>query len=152
MTVEISRDKKGVDMCIDWRPIFKRMIYLMLLISLFPIGVSFGDTKIGTGVFPNVQAIEKGLVRDESTRVDVQKLLGVPTGAGGAMLPGFGENSEVVEPYDLWYYEDIETGNFKSEGGIMIMDMSQQILVIFFKGDRFHGYFWTSNEAIIDGR
>lgn len=129
-----------------------RLICLVLLTCLLLIGVSLVDAKLGTGVFPNTQAIEKGLVRGKSTRADVQKLLGIPTGAGGAMLPGFGENSEVVDPYDVWYYEDLETGNFKSEEGVMVMDMRQQILIIFFKGDRFHGYFWTSNDEMADER
>lgn len=139
-------------MGIDWRSRIIRLICSVLLIFSLPIGVSLGDVKKGTGVFPDAQAVEKGLVRGESTRADVQKLLGIPTGAGGAMLPGFGENSEVVESYDVWYYEDVETENIKSEDGIMVMDMRQQILVIFFKGDRFHGYFWTSNEVIVDDR
>jgi outer membrane protein assembly factor BamE (lipoprotein component of BamABCDE complex) len=117
----------------------------LLLIFLLSISTS-GAAQFGTGVFPNAQDIEKVLVRGKSTRADVQKLLGIPTGAGGALLPGFGENSEIVEPYDIWYYEDIETGNFKSKDGVLIMGLRQQILMIFFKGDKFHGYFWTTNK------
>lgn len=127
-----------------------RLSCLILLFVLMSIDTSFGDIKIGTGVFPDVQAIEKTLIRGQSTHTDVQKLLGIPTGAGGAMLPGFGEYSEVVEPYDIWYYEDIENSNMKSEDGVLVMDMRQQILIIFFKGDRFHGYFWTSKKSTVN--
>jgi hypothetical protein len=135
-------------MGIDWHSRIYRLIFSVLLTFLLPINESLGE--IGTGVFPNTQLIEKNLVRNISTRADVQKLLGIPTGGGGAILPGFGENSEVVEPYDVWYYEDVKTKNSKIKDGIMTMDMGQQILMIFFKGDKFYGYFWTSNESTID--
>ena len=91
-------------------------------------------------------------MRGQSTHGDVQKLLGIPSGAGGALLPGYGDHSEVVEPYDIWYYEDIENSNIKSENGVIVFDMRQQILIIFFKGDKFHGYFWTSNTRSIKMR
>jgi len=133
-------------MVIDRRFILINVFYGAVFILILSIGVSLADTKIGTGVFPNVQTIEGNLIRGKSTRSDVQKLLGIPTGAGGAMLPGFGDNSEIVEPFDVWYYEDIETGKFRSEKGVLVMDMRQQLIVIFFKGDKFHGYFWTSNQ------
>jgi len=142
--LETSRNKKGTDMGIDWHLKVYWLIFSLLLIFLLPINESFGG--VGTGTFPNTQLIEKNLVRGESTRADVQKLLGIPTGAGAAMLPGFGDKSEVVEPYDLWYYEDVETKDMKSKDGVMVIDMRQQILMIFFKGDKFYGYFWTSNE------
>lgn len=66
------------------------------------------------------------------------------------MLPGFGENREVVEPYDVWYYEDLNTYNTNMKDGIINMDMSQQILMIFFKGDKFYGYFWTSSLSTVE--
>lgn len=140
-------------MSINWWLRVIRLICLVLLIFLLPmIGLSFGGANIDTGVFPNAQAVEKSLIRGKSTRADVQSLLGIPNGAGGAMLPGFGEKSEVVEPYDIWYYEDVEIENSKSESGIMVMNMRQQILVILFKGDMYYGYFWTIKEAIAEGR
>lgn len=139
-------------MIIYWLITPLRLGCIVILFILMSTNTSFGDIKIGTGVFPEVQAIEKELVRDKSTHADVQKLLGIPTGAGGAMLPGFGDHSEVVEPYDIWYYEDVESRDIKSENGVMVMDMRQQILLIFFKGDKFHGYFWTSNEASVESK
>jgi hypothetical protein len=135
-------------MGIEWHSRIYRLIFSTLLIFLLPISEALGE--VGTGIFPNTQLIEKNLVRGMSTRVDVQKLLGIPTGGGGAVLPGFGDNREVIEPYDVWYYEDVNTKNTNFKDGIMTMDMSQQILMIFFKGDKFYGYFWTSNESTVD--
>lgn len=112
---------------------------------LLTAGAMAGPTDIGTGVFPDTGQIERSLVRGESTRADVQRLLGIPNGGGGALLPGHAAGSGKIEPYDIWYYEDIETGDIETEGNTMVMKMRQQILMIFFKEDRFHGYFWTSN-------
>ena len=137
-------------MGIDWHARIYRLILLILLTFLLPINESLGE--VGTGIFPNTQLIEKNLVRGISTRSDVQKLIGIPTGGGGAILPGFGENSEVVEPYDVWYYEDLNTYNTNMKDGIINMDMSQQILMIFFKGDKFYGYFWTSSLSTVEAR
>jgi len=137
-------------MGIDWHTQIYRLILSILLTFLLPINESLGE--IGTGIFPDTQLIEKNLVRNISTRSDVQKLLGIPSGGGGAILPGFGENSETPETYDLWYYEDFNTYNTKMKDGVMTMDMSQQILAIFFKGDKFYGYFWTSKESTFEGR
>lgn len=139
-------------MVIDWRSFLISSVCLIYLATPLLPGATLADTRLGTGAFPNAQAIETELIRGKSTRADVQKLLGIPNGAGGAMLPGFGDNSEVVEPYDVWYYEDIESGDFKSEESVLMMDLRQQILVIFFKGDKFHGYFWTSNENVAEYR
>jgi hypothetical protein len=102
-------------------------------------------TAIGTGAFPKATAIEAQLKRGVSTRADVQRVLGVPNGSGGALLPGFGARSEQLDAYQLWYYEDIEITEMKSQGEVLNMKMRQQILAVFFKDEVFHGYFWTSN-------
>jgi hypothetical protein len=134
-------------MDVDWHSRIYRLILSVLLIFLLPISESLGD--VGTGVFPNTQLIEKNLLRGVSTRTDVQRMLGIPTGGGDAILPGFGQNSEILARYDVWYYEDVNTKNSKIKDGIMTMDMNQQILMIFFKGDKFYGYFWTSNKPTL---
>lgn len=105
------------------------------------------QTVVGTGAFPKAGAIETQLKRGVSTKADVQRLLGVPSGSGGAMLPGYGERREQVDPYQIWYYEDIEINDIKSEKGVMNIRMRQQILAVFFKGEVFHGFFWTSNSG-----
>lgn len=102
-------------------------------------------SAIGTGAFPKASAIESQLKRGVSTRADVQRILGVPNGSGGALLPGVGARSEQVEAYQLWYYEDVEITEMKGQGDVLNMKMRQQILAVFFKDEVFHGYFWTSN-------
>ncbi len=43
--------------------------------------------SLTTGAFPNATRIQD-LKRGVATRADVQQLLGVPNGDGGALLPG----------------------------------------------------------------
>lgn len=102
-------------------------------------------SAIGTGAFPKAALIETQLQRGVSTKADVQRVLGVPNGSGGALLPGFGARSEQVDAYQLWYFEDIEVTEMKTQDNVLDMKMRQQILAVFFKDEVFHGYFWTSN-------
>lgn len=108
---------------------------------------AIAQTAIGTGTFPKVQEIEKQLKRGVSTTADVQRLLGVPNGDGQALLPGFGNRSEVLDAYRVWFYQDIEITNLKAGEHVARMDMRQQILAVFFKGQVFHGYLWSSNDG-----
>jgi hypothetical protein len=123
-------------------------LLMLSLALLYANGVS-AATKFGTGVFPDPRPIEHKLVRGESTQADVKRLIGIPSGGGGALLPGYGDKRETLEPYDVWYYEDVGYDMSSGEGA-MVMDMRQQILMIFFKGGKFHGYFWTSNTGTVE--
>lgn len=106
-----------------------------------------GQTALGTGAFPKVGAIETQLKRGVSSKNDVRRLLGVPNGSGGALLPGFGERRETLDAYQIWFYQDVEMTESKATQDRVQMDMRQQILAVFFKGEVFHGYFWTSTEG-----
>ena len=129
-------------------PVFKRFRTLALAAVLaLSASTAFAQATVGTGAFPKATLIEAQLKRGVSTKNDVQRILGVPNGSGGALLPGVGERSEQVDSYQIWYYEDIEITDIKSEGSVMNMKMRQQILAVFFKGEVFHGYFWTSNNG-----
>jgi hypothetical protein len=125
------------------------VLALVLVLSTAP---AIGQTAVGTGAFPKVGEIEKQLKRGVSSKADVQRVLGVPNGGGGALLPGFGEQSAQVDPYQVWFYQDIEITGVKSEQDLMKMNMRQQILGVFFKGEVFHGYFWTSNSGTAEAR
>ena len=57
-----------------------------------------------------------------------------------------------TKPREVWYYEDIEATDYKSEEGILTMSMRQQILLIFFERGVFDGYMWTTNAAKVEGR
>jgi len=124
---------------------------LAMLLAL-PAPPGFAQVAKGTGTFPNAMAIDAQLKRGVSTKTDVQRVLGVPNGSGGALLPGYGERSEQVDRYQLWYYEDIEVTELKGEGDVLNMKLRQQILAVFFKGEVFHGYFWTSNSGTAQAR
>ncbi|MEW6688769.1 MAG: hypothetical protein AB1452_06710 [Pseudomonadota bacterium] len=104
--------------------------------------------QFGTGAFPRTDSIEKQLRRGASTRADVQRLLGVPNGAGrgdmarpaGMATPPMGDG-----PREIWFYDDVEVTDMKSDESAVTMKLRQQILLVFFKGDIFDGYLWTSN-------
>jgi hypothetical protein len=104
--------------------------------------------QFGTGAFPRTDAIEKQLKRGASTKADVQRLLGVPNGAGradmarpaGMAAPPLGDG-----PREIWFYDDIEVTDMESGESAITMKLRQQILLVFFKGDIFDGYLWTSN-------
>lgn len=119
--------------------------FVLALALAASAGAAAAQPVIGTGAFPDARAIETRLKRGVSTKSDVQRVLGVPTGAGGALLPGFGTESEKLAAYQIWYYEDIELTDIKGEERVLTMKMRQQILAVFFRGEVFHGYFWTSN-------
>ena len=60
---------------------------------------------------------------------------------------------------DVWFYESIKTGKMKPETGpdaagmkTIHIDMQQEILLVFFAGDRFDGYMWYTNVGAAQGR
>ena len=117
----------------------------MLSLSAAPLRAEQG---IGTGAFADTSVIEQQLKRGVSTKADAQRLLGVPNGMGHGDMEPF---SNVVAalgqgPREIWYYEDLEVTDMKSEAGVIKMNLRQQILLVFFKGEFFDGYLWTSNK------
>jgi hypothetical protein len=98
--------------------------------------------KVTTGVFPPVGTLEKEIQRGISTKMDVRRLLGAPNGFGSAVFP--------TDPHarEIWYYDDIEMTDFKSEaGGVLRVNVRQQILLVFFKNGVFDGFMWFSNSG-----
>lgn len=122
---------------------------LAAVLSVPAAGALAQASSIGTGAFPKAASIESQLKRGVSTKADVQRVLGIPNGSGGALLPGFGARSEQLDAYQLWYFEDIEITDMKQVDDVINMKMRQQILAIFFKDEVFHGYFWTSNASAV---
>jgi hypothetical protein len=93
-----------------------------------------------TGAFIQVNRLDNELQRGVSTKMDVQQILGAPEGFGSAILP------TDPKPREVWFYDDIEATDFKSEGeGIMRVKVRQQILLVFFEKGVFDGYMWFSN-------
>lgn len=89
--------------------------------------------------FAAVQRIETELKRGSSVKDDVRKLLGEPNGSGECFLPG------QDAPREVWFYEDIEVTGSRSVPDAVMVDLRQQILLVFFEGDKFDGYLFTSN-------
>lgn len=128
----------------------KTHIALMVLIFALSLPATplYAKQKFGTGAFPNTSVIEKHLKRGVSTKSDVQRFLGVPNGIGQSnMGSDFSRLATLGQgPRKIWYYDDIETTDMKSENGVVKMNLRQQILLIFFKGEFFDGFLWTSNK------
>ena len=117
-------------------------------VSLLVLASAASAQTFGTGTFPNTGSIEEQLRRGVSTKAEVQRLLGVPNGTGGGdmarpaavAVPALGEG-----PREIWYYDDIEITDMRSGEGATTFNLRQQILLVFFKGDIFDGYLWTTN-------
>ena len=87
------------------------------------------------------------LIRGTSTRADVERLLGHASGIGGSRLPPDWQSR------DLWFYEAIKTEKAQAAGqGIIHVEMTQEILLVFFDGDRFDGYLWYTNAGGAEAR
>jgi hypothetical protein len=93
------------------------------------------------------------LVRGTSTRADVERLLGHASGIGASRMP------PDWQPRDLWFYEFIKTGKMQAlpdvdptGARIIHVDMTQEILLVFFYGDLFDGYMWYTNAGGAEGR
>ncbi len=130
-------------------------------IALAPWAAGVGAADVGSGAFRAAPAIEAQLKRGVSTRADVQRLLGVPNGSGAALLPAPGfDRDRVIKAAEggassapdflqreIWFYEDVSMTDLTSTGSGYVAKLRQQLLMIFFKGDLFDGFFWTSNSA-----
>lgn len=116
-------------------------------VGLFFVVSTVYAQQFGTGAFPNTSLIEQQLKRGISTKADVQRLLGVPNGTGGLGTPSgvLGVPPLGDGPREIWYYDDMEVTDMKSSDGVIAMNMRQQILLVFFKGEVFDGYLWTTN-------
>lgn len=124
----------------------KRFVLTLVFASL--IGGCAGPTSVATGPFKDLTRIGAELRRGVSTKTDVERLLGRPTGHGELLEPTTEGTAWVRR--EVWYYEDIEmTGldNTRREGTVTILPlrMRQQVVLIFFDKDRFDGDFWFSN-------
>jgi len=102
--------------------------------------------KITTGAFTNLGRMDNELQRGVSTKMDVQRALGAPNSFGGAIL------LSDPNPRDVWYYNDIAWTDFKLKGGIIGLNIRQQILLIFFDKGVFDGYLWSTNAREAEDR
>jgi hypothetical protein len=100
--------------------------------------------RVTSGVFTQLTRIEEEFKRGVSTKGDVRRVLGAPSGSGSAILPPDRRQREV------WYYEDIEVLNITpSTNDATRANVRQQILLVFFDEGVFDGFMWFSNAAKI---
>ena len=106
-------------------------------------------SQMTTGAFTQTRRIESDLKQGVSTKMDVQRVLGTPTGSGGAVFP------LDSRPREVWYYDDIEVTNLsseaESEAGLYRVKVRQQILLVFFEKGVFDGFMWWSNAGEAKG-
>ena len=110
---------------------------------------------VHTRPMPSMEPLTHELVRGQSTRADVKRLLGTKTGNGGSALPPDGIAR------DVWFYQAVAIKGYAAvpaapnqlhgEGYISV-DMTQQILLVFFKGDLYDGFMWYSNAGTVEGK
>jgi hypothetical protein len=106
--------------------------------TLMLLGCTSTKGTVRTGVFVDTTVLENRLIRGVSTKSDVQISLGTPKGRGGALLPAVPGADEV------WLYDDIQMMGLKKEGEIYQANLRQQVLLVFFKENRFDGFMWYS--------
>lgn len=115
----------------------------LLLIGVVLAGCGGART---TGKFVETSRIESELERGVSTKEDVRRVLGEPKGSGDAILPSHTELREV------WYYEDMETTDTEVTAGVVWLDVRYQVLVVFFRQEKFDGFMWFSSTETAAGR
>ena len=83
----------------------------------------------------------------------MERLLGRASGSGGSRLP------PDWQIRDIWFYDSIKIGKITPEPmapGTKLhtfhLDLSQDILIVFFAGDRYDGYLWYTNLGGTEGR
>lgn len=113
-------------------------------------GAAAQSVDLRGGYFPDVDLMERELRKGVSTKSDVEALLGPATGAGGALSP-----RAPNEPAEIWFYQEIGASLLGTEGGVMRMHAEQQILMIYFVGGIFQGFWWhemgVPGEGVLGG-
>jgi len=96
--------------------------------------------------FRDTRRIETELEKGRSTKEDVRRILGAPTGSGAVFLASVQER-----PLEMWFYQDIELTGIKSSKGQFDLEMRQQILLLFLRDGLFDGFMWFSNAEAATG-
>jgi len=122
----------------------KTMVVLSLVLFV-TIGRGWAESSGSStpGPFDKVDRLGTDLKRGTSSKADVERLLGAPTGRGVTLLPT--QNA----PRDVWVYQLVRRGKVHHEGSaqgvpLVRVDIKQHFLMVFFEGDRFDGYLWSN--------
>lgn len=96
--------------------------------------------------FRDTGQLERALVKGVSSRDDIKRVLGEPTGAGAVFLASVQQS-----PGEIMFYQDIELTDVKSSQGQLDLKVRQQILVVFIRDQGFDGFMWFSNADAATG-
>jgi hypothetical protein len=122
---------------------FRHLVILVVAVQGALLLSSCTITR-GSGPFRSPELLESGLTRGVSTKADVRRLLGDPTGTCSALLPGQPGSRET------WCYESSELIS-KSDGlrerGQIALRFRQQVLLVVFNKELLDGYMWHTNKV-----
>lgn len=97
-------------------------------------------------VFRDTKQLEIALIKGISTRNDIKRVLGEPTGSGAVFL-----SSVQQDPEEILFYQDIELLDIKALQGQLDLKVRQQILIVFVRDELFDGFMWFSNADAATG-
>lgn len=110
------------------------------------VAASHSNKSMTTGPFRDTTALEASWSRGVTTPDEVKQLVGEPNGSGN--LVGVFDDT----PYELWFYDDLETiGTKGSGGGVINLQTRQQFLMVFFSDGLYQGHMWFSNDSQATG-
>lgn len=113
-------------------------VAIMLMAGL--VGCDTAGSVGRAGAFPDVDQMEAELKKGVSTKADVERLLGPPSGRGGALSA-----LEPLRPRELWTYSEFGWSLIEYQEGGARVHLDQQLLMVFFVDDRLDGFWWHSN-------
>lgn len=112
---------------------------LVTLLALLAAGSASCSTAYTTRPGRFDPTVVTKLHRDASTAKDVRQLLGTPSGQAAVRLPG------QTLPSNSWFYEKVDIEIPAEAAPSTSFVFRQTVLFVFFKNDRYDGYWWFSN-------
>lgn len=123
---------------------------VLILATALAVTSCAGDPKkYGTGAaFRDTKRLETELKRGVSTKEDVKRILGEPTGTGAVFMASVVQQTQ---PEEMWTYQDIEVTDIKGSKGQLDLKLRQQLLIVMLRDGLFDGFMWFSNDETAAG-
>ncbi len=121
------------------------MTFSLTAISAAPVAQAQVEGRVAA--FPDVDRMEAELKKGVSTKADVEALLGAPIGRGGAL-----SGVQPAAPRDVWVYGEFGWSLIDMKGGVARLHLDQQLLMVYFVGDVFDGFWWHGNAGALIGK
>ncbi|NMF89634.1 hypothetical protein [Aromatoleum petrolei] len=120
---------------------------LILAIALVVPACGSDQKKFATvEAFRDTKRLETELNKGRSTKEDVKRILGEPTGTGAVFMASVQES-----PQEMWFYQDIELTDIKGSKGQLDLKVRQQVLLVILRDGFFDGFMWFSNDETATG-